>query len=195
MPLTALVLLLPGLFMLVIIARAMTIIRENQRGGVVRLGMYVKTLRPGWHIAVPFIDLVTKVDLDASLPGWRSLSDPELEEAVKSFVTTGVVVPARGVANRAVAPSSSTRAMSAEESLTAFLLMAASEQTGVDLSNDAMARTRLAERAKNAVTELRSSDSCEINLPFLTADARGPKNFATRLTKSKLEEIVGSSLN
>lgn len=174
---------------LVMIAKAVVIVPEGHRAGVVRLGRYLRSVGPGLHISVPLIDLVTKVDLDANIPGWQGLSGRELEAAVESFVTIGAVSGPKFGRNRSAAASGSPGGAEAE-ALTAWLLETASDQCGVDLSNDPMARSRIAERAQGAVEELRSTGSCEINLPFLTADATGPKHFAASLTRAKLEEIL-----
>jgi molecular chaperone DnaK len=63
-------------------------------------------------------------------------------------------------------------------------------QTGIDLSNDKLALQRLKEAAEKAKIELSSKTSADINLPFLTADATGPKHFNTTLTRAKLESLV-----
>ena len=63
-------------------------------------------------------------------------------------------------------------------------------QTGIDLSNDKLALQRLKEAAEKAKIELSSKTSTEINLPYLTADATGPKHFNTTLTRAKLESLV-----
>ena len=63
-------------------------------------------------------------------------------------------------------------------------------QTGIDLSNDKLALQRLKEAAEKAKIELSSKTSTDINLPFLTADATGPKHFNTTLTRAKLESLV-----
>lgn len=63
-------------------------------------------------------------------------------------------------------------------------------QTGIDLSNDKLALQRLKEAAEKAKIELSSKTSADINLPFLTADASGPKHFNTTLTRAKLEALV-----
>ena len=62
---------------------------------------------------------------------------------------------------------------------------------GVDVTNDKAAMQRLKEEAEKAKKELSSAQEAEINLPFLTADADGPKHFEYKLTRSKLEELVG----
>ena len=61
---------------------------------------------------------------------------------------------------------------------------------GIDLRKDRMALQRLKEAAERAKIELSSSQETEINLPFITADASGPKHLVTKLTRSKLEQLV-----
>ncbi|EFH79802.1 molecular chaperone DnaK [Ktedonobacter racemifer] len=62
---------------------------------------------------------------------------------------------------------------------------------GIDLRNDRMALQRLKEAAERAKIELSSSTQTEINLPFITADASGPRHLVMTLTRAKLEELVG----
>jgi len=66
---------------------------------------------------------------------------------------------------------------------------------GIDLSKDQMALQRLKEGAEKAKIELSSSQETEINLPFVTADASGPKHLNLKLTRSKLEELVDDLLS
>ena len=61
---------------------------------------------------------------------------------------------------------------------------------GIDLKNDRMALQRLKEAAERAKIELSSSMETEINLPFITADASGPKHMVIKLTRSKFEQLV-----
>ena len=61
---------------------------------------------------------------------------------------------------------------------------------GIDLRKDRMALQRLKEAAERAKIELSSSQDTEINLPFVTADANGPKHLVTKLTRAKLEQLV-----
>jgi molecular chaperone DnaK len=61
---------------------------------------------------------------------------------------------------------------------------------GIDLSKDRMARQRLKEGAEKAKIELSTSVETEINLPFVTADASGPKHLQVKLTRAKLEQLV-----
>ncbi len=63
-------------------------------------------------------------------------------------------------------------------------------ENGIDLRQDRMALQRLKEAAEKAKRELSSSMSTEINLPFITADASGPKHLNVTLTRSKLEQLV-----
>ncbi|MGE4487952.1 MAG: molecular chaperone DnaK [Kiritimatiellales bacterium] len=64
------------------------------------------------------------------------------------------------------------------------------KEQGVDLSKDAMALQRLKEAAEKAKCELSSSNSTDINLPFITADASGPKHLNVTLSRAKLEQLV-----
>ncbi len=63
-------------------------------------------------------------------------------------------------------------------------------EQGVDLRQDKMALQRLKEAAEKAKKELSSASQTEINLPFITADASGPKHLAVTLTRAKLEQLV-----
>ncbi|HLX57212.1 MAG TPA: molecular chaperone DnaK [Ktedonobacteraceae bacterium] len=64
------------------------------------------------------------------------------------------------------------------------------KEQGIDLRNDRMALQRLKEAAERAKIELSSSMQTEINLPFITADASGPKHLVITLTRAKLEQLV-----
>ena len=64
------------------------------------------------------------------------------------------------------------------------------KEQGIDLRSDRMALQRLKEAAERAKIELSSSMQTEINLPFITADASGPKHMVMTLTRSKLEQLV-----
>ena len=64
------------------------------------------------------------------------------------------------------------------------------KEQGIDLRQDRMALQRLTEAAEKAKKELSSSMQTEINLPFITADASGPKHLTMTLTRSKLEQLV-----
>ncbi len=65
------------------------------------------------------------------------------------------------------------------------------KEQGIDLRKDRMALQRLKEAAEKAKIELSSSMQTEINLPFISADASGPKHLVMTLTRSKLEQLVG----
>lgn len=62
---------------------------------------------------------------------------------------------------------------------------------GIDISDDKAAMQRLRDEAEKAKIELSSTNEVDINLPFLTADADGPKHFEHKLTRAKLESLVG----
>jgi molecular chaperone DnaK len=64
------------------------------------------------------------------------------------------------------------------------------KETGVDLRNDRMALQRLKEAAEKGKIDLSTTNETEINLPFITADASGPKHLNVKLSRSKLEQLV-----
>ncbi|HFB54485.1 MAG TPA: molecular chaperone DnaK, partial [Hellea balneolensis] len=65
------------------------------------------------------------------------------------------------------------------------------KENGIDLKSDKLALQRLREEAEKAKKELSSANSYEVNLPFITADASGPKHLTMKLTRAKLEALVG----
>ena len=64
------------------------------------------------------------------------------------------------------------------------------KDSGIDLKGDALAMQRLKEAAEKAKIELSSSQQTEVNLPYITADASGPKHLVVKLTRAKLESLV-----
>ena len=64
------------------------------------------------------------------------------------------------------------------------------KQEGIDLSGDKMAMQRLKEAAEKAKKELSSATTTNINLPFITATAEGPKHFDMNLTRAKFDELT-----
>jgi molecular chaperone DnaK len=64
------------------------------------------------------------------------------------------------------------------------------KESGIDIRNDKMASQRLSEAGEKAKIELSNVLETDINLPFITADASGPKHLVTKLTRAKLEELV-----
>jgi molecular chaperone DnaK len=71
-----------------------------------------------------------------------------------------------------------------------FLAATFTKEQGVDLHNDPLALQRLKEAAEKAKIELSSSQQTDINLPYITADATGPKHLNVKLTRAKLESLV-----
>lgn len=74
--------------------------------------------------------------------------------------------------------------------ITQYMIDEFKKQEGVDLSGDKMAMQRLKEAAEKAKKELSSATTTNINLPFITATAEGPKHFDMNLTRAKFEELV-----
>ena len=76
-----------------------------------------------------------------------------------------------------------------------FLVDEFKKESGIDIKGDAAAMQRVKDEAEKAKKELSSSTSTDINLPFLSADADGPKHFEYTLTRAKLEELVAPLLD
>src|SRR3990167_2054013 len=77
-----------------------------------------------------------------------------------------------------------------DQRITNYLVDAYKKEQGIDLSKDAMALSRLKEAAEKSKHELSTVMETEINLPFITSGASGPKHFVTKMTRAKLEELV-----
>lgn len=73
-----------------------------------------------------------------------------------------------------------------------WLISEFKKDTGIDLGNDPMAMQRLREAAENAKVSLSSQTSVDINLPFITADASGPKHLQKNLTRAQFEQMTDS---
>lgn len=76
-----------------------------------------------------------------------------------------------------------------------FLIDGFKASNGIDLSKDNLALQRLKEAAENAKKELSSSVETEINLPYITADATGPKHLNIKLTRAKLEQLTADLID
>lgn len=82
-----------------------------------------------------------------------------------------------------------------DQKIMEYLIQEFKKDTGIDVSKDKMVLQRLREAAEKAKIELSSTLETEINLPFLTADQTGPKHLVMKLTRAKLEALVGDILN
>jgi molecular chaperone DnaK len=77
-----------------------------------------------------------------------------------------------------------------DEALIKWIVEEFKKDQGIDLTNDKMALQRLKEAGEKAKIELSSAMETEINLPFITADASGPKHLVMKLTRSKFEQLI-----
>ncbi len=77
-----------------------------------------------------------------------------------------------------------------DQKVTEWLVAEFKDQNGIDISNDSMAMQRLMDAAESAKKELSATAETDINLPFITADATGPKHLVTKLTKAKFEGMI-----
>jgi molecular chaperone DnaK len=78
-----------------------------------------------------------------------------------------------------------------DQQIIAWLIDEFKKDQGIDLRQDRTALQRLKDEAEKAKVELSTTQETEINLPFITADAAGPKHMAIKLTRAKLEQLVG----
>ena len=76
-----------------------------------------------------------------------------------------------------------------------FLASEFKNEQGIDLKKDVMALQRLKEAAENAKKELSSATETEVNLPFITADASGPKHLVKKITRAKFESMIESMVS
>ena len=77
-----------------------------------------------------------------------------------------------------------------DKTIMEYLVAEYKKQEGIDLSKDTLALQRLKEAAERAKHELSTTMETEINLPYVTSDASGPKHFLMKLTRAKLEDLV-----
>jgi molecular chaperone DnaK len=77
-----------------------------------------------------------------------------------------------------------------DQKIVRYLIAEFKKSEGIDLGNDALALQRLDEAAEKAKHELSSAGEVEVNIPFVTSDANGPKHLLLKLTRAKLEELA-----
>jgi molecular chaperone DnaK len=81
-----------------------------------------------------------------------------------------------------------------DKKINEYLVAEYKKREGIDISKDALAVQRLKEAAERAKHELSTSLEAEINLPYISSDASGPKHFEMKLTRAKLEELVADMI-
>ena len=189
------------LFVLVLVLRSVVIIAQDQLGIVLRLGRYQATLSPGFHLRIPMIDIVKKVDHNSDIPRWNALSPNQRVAAAQSLVLLGtvdlnfkpkmIIAKADKEVDEIVQRSLSALPRSKERDLLVhWLTEQASAQTGVSLAGDSLAAVRLTEAAHRVLGTLNSTDNFEVDLPYIAADARGPKHFKLTLTRAELDTVL-----
>lgn len=80
-----------------------------------------------------------------------------------------------------------------QERLIAWMVEEFRRDQGIDLSKDAMAMQRVKEATEKAEHELKSATSTDIKLPFITADASGPKHLSITLTRTQYEQLIAEA--
>jgi regulator of protease activity HflC (stomatin/prohibitin superfamily) len=74
------------IFLLVILVKAIKIVREDQRLAIFRLGRFFTIAGPGLVLVIPIVDKSLKVNLPENIPGWQGYSKDELDEKIRTFV-------------------------------------------------------------------------------------------------------------
>ena len=82
-----------------------------------------------------------------------------------------------------------------DATITNYIISEFKKDQGVDLANDKLAVQRVREAAEKAKIELSSTAQTDINLPFITADKTGPKHINMKMTRAKLESLVGDLID
>jgi len=81
-----------------------------------------------------------------------------------------------------------------DKKIVEYLVTEYKKQEGIDISKDPLALQRLREAAEKAKHELSTAVETEINIPYISSDASGPKHFLMKLSRAKLEELVGNEI-
>jgi len=72
---------------IIILAKALKIVREDERLAIFRLGRFFSVVGPGLFFLIPVVDKGVKVNLPENIPGWQGLSKAELDAKIKAFVS------------------------------------------------------------------------------------------------------------
>lgn len=102
----------------------------------------------------------------------------------------GIMPPPPGIKKTASGPAAPPISDREVRAVVSWLLSQAFEQTGIRVADDRLAYQRIVEAAQKAVVDLKQQDSTDVSLPYLTADATGPKHLEARLTREMIEELV-----
>jgi len=74
------------ILLIIILARALKVVREDQRLAIFRLGRFFTIAGPGLVLVIPIVDKGLKVNLPENIPGWQGYSRDELDEKIRTFV-------------------------------------------------------------------------------------------------------------
>ena len=77
-----------AILVIIILARALKIVREDERVAIFRLGRFFSVVGLGLAFLIPVIDKGVKVNLSENIPGWKGLSKAELDEKIRTFVSS-----------------------------------------------------------------------------------------------------------
>ena len=132
-----------------------------------------------WTVIIILASIVAVVVIAYALGVYmRRRQEGSLPDIVRAPVTPPKAAPAKNINDREV------------RVVVNWLLSQAFEQTGVKVADDKLAFQRIVEAATKAVAELKTQPVVTISLPYLTADASGPKHLEARLTREMIVELA-----
>lgn len=131
-----------------------------------------------WSVIIILLSVVVVVAVAYSLGTYVRRRQDDVSDLVRPFPTTEKVTPLSAIHDREV------------RVVVNWLLSVAFEQTGVKVADDKLAFERIVNAADKAVRELKTQPVVTVSLPYLTADASGPKHLEARLTREMIVELA-----
>jgi hypothetical protein len=142
---------------------------------------------PFTYLAVAVIVIVVAYGLGRWMQFQDKAAPRRPVDAKARFATTPKPEkPAARVAKAPLPPSDEHQL----QAVVAWLLTQAFEQTGIRVADEPLAYQRITEAAQKALRDLQTQEVASISLPYLTADANGPKHFEARLTRAVIRELA-----
>jgi hypothetical protein len=131
-----------------------------------------------WTVIIILLSVVVVVAVAYALGTYVRRRQDDVSDLVRPFPTTEKVTPLSAIHDREV------------RVVVNWLLSVAFEQTGVKVADDKLAFERIVNAADKAVRELKTQPVVTVSLPYLTADASGPKHLEARLTREMIVELA-----
>jgi hypothetical protein len=131
-----------------------------------------------WSVIVILLSVVVVIGVAYALGTYMRRRQDDMPDLARPFVTTAKTTPISAIHDREV------------RVVVNWLLSVAFEQTGVKVADDKLAFERIVNAADKAVRELKNQPVVTVSLPYLTADASGPKHLEARLTREMIVELA-----